>query len=52
LIEQKGVEAVVEYFRLFEKLNNRERNFTAAFGEPVAAFDKQFSAEFARRLAR
>jgi hypothetical protein len=52
LIEQKGVEAVVEYFRLFGKLNNRERNFTAEFGEPVAAFDKKFSAEFARRLAR
>ncbi len=52
LIEQKGVAAVVEYFRLFGKLNNRERNFIAAFGEPVAAFDKKFSAEFARRLAR
>jgi len=43
LIEQKGLPAVVEYFRLFGKLNNRERNFTTAFGEPVSTFEEQFS---------
>ncbi|MSP39999.1 MAG: hypothetical protein EXR70_16035 [Deltaproteobacteria bacterium] len=52
LIEQTGVGAVVEYFRSFAKLNNRERNFTTAFGEPMAAFDQKFSAEMARRLGK
>jgi hypothetical protein len=52
LIEQKGVAAAVEYFRLFGKLNNRERNFTASFGEPLAAFDKKFSAEFAHGMGK
>jgi len=43
LIEQKGLPAVVEYFRLFTKLNDRERNFVTAFGEPVAAFEGEFT---------
>jgi hypothetical protein len=43
LIEQKGLPAVVEYFRLFGKLDNRERNFTRAFHEPLAEFDDKFS---------
>jgi hypothetical protein len=43
LIEQKGLAAVVEYFRLFGKLNNRERNFTTAFGEPISAFERKFT---------
>jgi len=43
LIEQKSLSAVVEYFRLFGKLNNRERNFVTAFGEPVAAFEGEFT---------
>jgi hypothetical protein len=43
LIEQKGLRAVVEYFRLFGELNNRERNFTTAFGEPMSAFEEKFS---------
>ena len=43
LIEQKGVAAMIEYFRLFGKLNNRERNFATAFGEPVAKFDEKFT---------
>jgi hypothetical protein len=42
LIEDKGVPAVVEYFRVFGKLNNRERNFATAFGEPMASFDERF----------
>lgn len=43
LIEQKGVAALIEYFRLFGKLNNRERNFVTAFGEPVTKFEVTFS---------
>jgi hypothetical protein len=43
LIEQKGLPAIVEYFRLFGKLNNRERNFTTAFGEPMSAFEEKSS---------
>jgi hypothetical protein len=43
LIDQKSLPAVVEYFRLFGKLNNRERNFVTAFGEPVAKFEGEFS---------
>jgi len=42
LIEQKGLSAVVEYFRLFNKLNNRERNFTAASGEAMKTFEEKF----------
>jgi hypothetical protein len=43
LIEEKGLPAVIEYFRLFKKLNNRERNFATAFGESLTVFDGRFS---------
>jgi len=43
LVERKGFIAVVEYFRLFGKLNDRERNFVSAFGEPAATFEENFS---------
>ena len=43
LIEEKGVEAMVNYFRLFGKLNNREKNFLTAFGETLSSFDERFS---------
>ncbi len=43
LIEQKGIETVVDYFRLFEKVNNREKNFLTAFGETLSTFDERFS---------
>jgi hypothetical protein len=43
LIEQRGLPAVVEYFRSYGKLNNRERNFTRAFGEPLSEFEGKFS---------
>ena len=39
LIEQKGVPAIVEYFRLFRESNDRERNFLTAFGESVTEFE-------------
>jgi hypothetical protein len=47
LIEQKGIQAMIDYFRLSGKLNNRERNFVTAFGEPIAKFEEQFSARLA-----
>lgn len=43
LVQEKGVSAVVEYFGLFKALNNSDRNFMKAFGEPVSAFDDRFS---------
>ena len=43
LIQERGLSPVIEYFRLFKKLNNRERNFVTAFGESVSAFDGRFS---------
>lgn len=52
LVEQKGLPAVVEYFRLFGKLNNRERNFATAFGEPVAKFEDKFNEHLMTLFAR
>jgi len=52
LIEQKGLAAVLEYFRLFKKSNNREQNFLTAFGESPAAFDEKFSRRMAVLLGR
>ncbi len=43
LIEQKGIEAMVNYFRLFAKVNNREKNFSTAFGETLLSFDERFN---------
>jgi hypothetical protein len=42
LIEQKGVPAIVEYFRLFGASNDRERNFMTAFGESAAEFEVKY----------
>jgi hypothetical protein len=44
LVEQKGLSTVIDYFRLFKKLNNRDRNFVSAFGEPLSAFEEKFNA--------
>lgn len=44
LVEQKGLPAVIEYFRLFKKLKNRNRNFVIAFGEPLPVFEEKFNA--------
>jgi hypothetical protein len=52
LIEQKGVPAIVEYFRLFRRLSNRERNFTLAFGEPMTSFDERFGKHLQALLGR
>jgi hypothetical protein len=43
LIEQKGIEAMVDYFRLFAKVNNREKNFFTAFGETLLSFDERYN---------
>jgi hypothetical protein len=43
LVKEKGLPAVVEYFQLFKILNNSDRNFMKAFGEPVSAFHDRFS---------
>jgi hypothetical protein len=52
LVEQKGLAAVVEYFRLFGELNNRERNFTTAFGEPISGFEGKFTKHLHRLLEK
>ena len=52
LIEQKGLAAVVQYFSLFGKLNNRQRNFRSAFGEPIAGFDEKFGKHLQVLLGR
>jgi hypothetical protein len=43
LVQEKGLSAVVEYFGFFKTLNNTDRNFMKAFGEPLSAFDDRFS---------
>ncbi len=43
LIEEKGMAAVLDYFRKFAKLNNRQRNFSEAFGETLENFNDRFS---------
>ena len=42
LIEQKGLPVVIEYFRLFRKINDHNRNFATAFGESISSFDDRF----------
>jgi len=43
LIEEKGLSPMVEYFGLFRRLNDRERNFTTAFGKSVGEFEGEFN---------
>ena len=42
LVEEKGIEAMVRYFSLFGKVNNREANFLTAFGETLKSFVERF----------
>jgi hypothetical protein len=37
---------------LFGKLNNRERNFTTAFGEPISGFEGKFTKHLHRLLEK
>jgi Domain of unknown function (DUF4157) len=43
LIEQKGLPTVIQYFRLFGKINDHNRNFAKAFGESISSFDDRFT---------
>ena len=47
LVERHGVPAVLGYFQSFAASNDRQANFTRAFGQDLAAFD----AGFRQRLA-
>lgn len=47
LIERHGSERVVDYFRRFASVDDRARNFRAAFGQPPG----EFAQEFRSRLA-
>ena len=52
LIEQKGVPAVIEYFRLFRKINDHNRNFARAFGESITSFDERFESHLEALLSK
>jgi len=52
LVEEKGMAAVLDYFRKFSKLNNRQGNFSEAFGETLENFDARFSQYVARIKGR
>jgi len=51
-IEQKGMPAIVEYFRLFNKVNSREKNFAAASGEPIKTFEEKFDRHLSKLLGK
>jgi hypothetical protein len=44
LIERKGVQAAIEYFRLFARSADRLANFRTAFGQDMAVFEREFVA--------
>ena len=44
LVKRHGVARVLEYFRSFERSEDRLGNFTRAFGEDLGAFDRAFRA--------
>jgi hypothetical protein len=50
LIERRNLSSVVDYFRLFTRSNDRLRNFQAAFGGDLAAFERGFIAHLERLL--
>jgi len=43
LIERRGHQAAVEYFRLFARSDDRLANFRTAFGQELPAFERQFA---------
>jgi hypothetical protein len=51
-IEQKGMPAIVEYFRSFNKVNSREKNFAAATGEPIKTFEEKFDRHLSKLLGK
>ena len=46
LIERHGLDAVIAYFRLFSRSDDRIGNFRAAFGEDLIAFADESDKEF------
>jgi hypothetical protein len=42
LIQCSGLEAVLQYFRLFAQSDNRLGNFRAAFGKDLSTFEEEF----------
>ncbi len=47
LVERHGTPAVLEYFRSFERSDDRFGNFARAFGQDLRAFDEAFRARAA-----
>ena len=47
LVEEHGTPAVLEYFRSFERSDDRFGNFARAFGQDLRAFDEAFRARTA-----
>ena len=52
LVERRGPPAVIKYFELFSRSNDRLANFEAAFGDRLAEFEREFSGYFERLLGR
>ncbi|HVL68551.1 MAG TPA: hypothetical protein VM364_14915 [Vicinamibacterales bacterium] len=49
LIERHGLATLLDYFRRFARVQDREGNFTAAFGEPPAGVEEALRARLFRR---
>lgn len=52
LVEQKGLPALLDYFRSFTKVNDRQKNFAVAFGESLADFDGRFNTHLKSLIAQ
>jgi hypothetical protein len=50
LLDRHGLAAVIEYFRMFGRSDDRFANFRLAFGDDLAAFETAFGAHLARLL--
>jgi hypothetical protein len=50
LIQRHGSDRVVDYFRRFASVDDRARNFRAAFGHPPGEFAQEFRARLASLL--
>lgn len=44
LIQRRGVQAIVDYFRLFRRSDDRIQNFRVAFSEDLSSFEQEFGA--------
>jgi len=50
LIERKGLDDVIEYFKRFSRSNNRQSHFSGAFGDDLPAFEREFGAQLKKLL--